>query len=123
MKTLCTIKQLGNRDSFSYSYEGFGRENFAGNFGTENSKWATHIIYNLDEIDQKFVADVKLKDCEKIFRCDTEMCRRVGIKYLVKINFDKCLVYFISEKGNELDEPIFETKGVQIGYLNIMNYY
>lgn len=93
--------------------------NAIGSFGWKyNDKYNEGILYALDEYDKEYVGNVSLKNNEYIFRYKTD--RMIGdAKYIIKINLDNALVYFLSEKGIELDEPIFESRGIKADYIII----
>ena len=80
-------------------------------------------LYNLDSYDREWIGKygVKLKPGEFIFRYNPNA--GVEMKPLVKINLEKGLIYFISEKGNELDEPIFDGRGIKLTFLKIWHEY
>jgi hypothetical protein len=44
-------------------------------------------------------------------------------KYLIKINLDKSLVYFLSEDGDDDKNPTFESRGIQADYITLTNNY
>lgn len=96
-----------------YRFNSYGNpEMFFGNFAIEDQ--AERTLYNLDEFDKQYTADVPLKTFEKIFRCSTACSRITGIVYLVKINTAKNLVYF----NTSSDEIIFETRGTKMFWFN-----
>lgn len=74
------------------------------------------ILYALDDYDMDIYKDVKLKRHEYLLRYRTETMIGEG-KYLIKINFSNAMLYFLSEQGAEMDEPIFETRGVKAEYI------
>lgn len=95
-------------------------KSFSGVYGTKNNKWGYN-MYSLNSFDSNEYKGVKLKDGEKLFRIDTERIRRVqkGVKPLVKVNLSKGLVYYLSEKGNQEDKPLFESKGDKITFMTL----
>jgi hypothetical protein len=107
-----------------YRYIGYdstlSRDLFLGNFGTVTHH-NTYYMYNLDEVDQKLVADIKLRPNEIIVRIETDKTRKTKTSNLVKLNVDKFLVYFneINDFGDE--SIVFATRGTGIRYINMMS--
>ena len=100
---------------------------FAGCFGHKEHN-GDHTIFQLDEFDQNYCSGIKLKPAERLFRCETDCSKVSKIKYMVKINFEKNLVYFPShnEELVKLAEdryPIFEGRGVKMRYLSMRVEY
>jgi hypothetical protein len=95
-------------------------ERFIGNFGwkTTQGKLGDGYLYELDEFDQDFTKDLKLKNGEKVFRYVNRTTAIGGITPFIKINVDKALLYFtiLTEK----DEVIFDTKGVKPLWINLI---
>jgi hypothetical protein len=93
---------------------------FIGNFGwkTEQGKLADGYLYELDEFDQDFTKDLKLKNGEKVFRYVNRTTAIGGITPFIKINVDKALLYFPIQ--TEKEEVIFDTKGVKPLWINLI---
>ena len=94
---------------------------FAGNF--YSSSWqggGDGYLYELDDYDEYVVLTQKLKEGEKIYRYFTRRSAVSGIKPLIKINIDKGLLYFLKPDDEGLDLIEFETKGIPVRYLNII---
>ena len=96
-------------DRQPYTYSGYKEigENFAGNFGTKDNVFG----FELESIG---------RDEEGIFRYHTDTTRIGGISPLIKINFERSLVYFLTQRAHEEDVEEFESRGVQMTFLNIM---
>ena len=77
-------------------------------------------LYDLDAFDKKFYRDVPLKKGEKLFRFVSDSTNFVEphARYLVKINVDRDLIYFMAE-NQPLDErmPRFKTRGLKARFL------
>ena len=113
------ITYVGDYKTDTRTYYFRRYNNAIGSFGWKyNDKYNEGILYALDEYDKEYVGNVSLKNNEYIFRYKTD--RMIGdAKYIIKINLDNALVYFLSEKGIELDEPIFESRGIKADYIII----
>lgn len=97
-------------------------EDWVGNFELPN--WRdTGYLYKLDDHDQTWAKDVKLKADEVLFRYDSRATRIGKMEPMIKINVNRGLAYFLTDEGNEKDEPIFDTKGAKVQYLNIKDGY
>ena len=81
-------------------------DDFAGSFGTKQNP----IGFELESIG---------RDGEGIFRYHTDTTRIGGISPKIKINFERSLVYFLTQRAHEVDVEEFETRGVQMTFLNI----
>jgi hypothetical protein len=95
-------------------------DDFVGNFGwkTPQGTRAEGYLLKLDDFDKNLVKNIKLKEGDKIFRYFNRTSAVSGIKPLIKININKRLVYFLQDSDN--DEIIFETRGVECLYLNLL---
>ena len=93
---------------------------FIGNFGwkTPQGKTADGYLYELEEFDQDFTKDLKLKNGEKVFRYVNRTTAIGGITPFIKINVNKALLYFPIQ--TEKDELVFETKGVKPLWINLI---
>lgn len=75
------------------------------------------IIYPLDEFDNDYYSHLKLKDGEYLLRYRTD---RMKTAHLIKFNFEKSLIYFLSDVNDEDDKnPKFESKGIKANYIVI----
>jgi hypothetical protein len=115
MKT--QIRQITEENR--YRFTGSTKANFAGNF-THELHAGDYVIFNLDEFDTQYYSGVSLKAGEKLFRYQTNHHRHFGGATLVKVNVERGLVYFLTEQGLEQDEPIFETRGIKIRWMNLI---
>lgn len=98
-------------------------ESFAGFFGHVGHN-GDHTIYELDEFDRNYTSGIVLKPAEKLFRCETDCSKVSKIKYMVKINFERNLVYFTSQDEQLLAAaedryPVFEKRGMKLRYINL----
>lgn len=74
--------------------------------------------HELDDYDKEWLKDFPLKEGETLMRYSTEKMLG-GAKHLIKVNYKKQLVYFLTEWGAENGAPVFETRGVKAHiYLN-----
>jgi hypothetical protein len=91
--------------SFAWMYEG---------------KYNEGILYPLSDFDKKYYSHLKLKDGEVLLRYKTERMIPSSGKYLIKINIDKGLVYFLNDSTDDDDKnPIFDSRGTKLGFLSI----
>lgn len=115
-----TIRLITAENAYRFSESNLPA--FAGNFGTMENRWG-FTMYELDEYDRSYIKsqNVRLKDTERIFRADTERLRGMHfpMKFMVKINLEKNLVYFNRIEASEDDRIDFERKGVKLSWLNI----
>ena len=75
------------------------------------------IIYPLDEFDNDYYSHLKLKDGEYLLRYRTD---KMKTAHLIKFNFEKSLIYFLSDVNDEDDRnPKFESKGIKADYIVI----
>lgn len=94
---------------------------FAGNF--YSSSWqggGDGYLYDLDTYDEYLVGGRKLKEGEKIYRYFTRMSAISGSTPFIKINIDKGLLYYLKPDDEGLDLIEFETKGIPVRYLNLI---
>jgi len=93
-----------------------------GNFELPKDK-DTRYLYALDDYDQNYVKDVRLKPNEYIFRYETETSKIGGYIPLVKINVVNQMVYFLTEEAMEQDKLVFQPKGQKAKFINISDKY
>lgn len=75
------------------------------------------IIYPLDDFDNQYYSHLKLKDGEYLLRYRTD---RMKTAHLIKFNFEKSLIYFLSDVNDEDDKnPRFESRGIKADYIVI----
>lgn len=118
-----TIIQEGQE----YRYSNYANERFAGNLGYMfEGKYVEYTIHSLDEFDTEWVHEsfvngiCRRKPGEKFFRCRSnasDIMSKWG--FIVKVNIEKGLIYFLSENGRENDTLDFESRGIQLKYLNL----
>lgn len=73
------------------------------------------VLYPLDDFDKKYYAHLKLKQNERLFRYTTDRMM-FGEKYLVKINLDNAMIYFMEEYEDDKN-PKFFTRGIKAEYI------
>jgi hypothetical protein len=91
-----------------------------GSFGWEyNKKYNEGYLYALSDFDKDYYSHIKLKEGEHLFRYKTD--RMVsGNAYLIKINLNKSLVYFMTDSDSDDDKNAkFDTRGVKAEYIVI----
>jgi hypothetical protein len=106
-----------------YRYTGGATERFAGNIGYkfENS-YVEYTIHSIDDFDKDWTSDYKLKLGEVFFRCRSRVSDiSCPGGFIVKVNIERGLIYFLSLHGQESDILDFERKGIKLNYLNIVN--
>ena len=94
-----TNKQIG---TFQWHFE--GKMNFAD-------------LYALNEFDRDYFRPVGLNENEMLFRYGNEKTKLSNILPLIKINVITGRIYFLSERGSEMDMAHFETRGIRSSYL------
>lgn len=89
---------------------------------TEMNANSDMVVFELNAYDKKEVASVPLKSGEQIYRYLTGNVRAGGMMPYVKINFDKGLVYYMTQESSsgETDEVNFEKKGSKMKYARIV---
>ena len=104
-------------------YERF--EDAIGSFAwTYEGKYNEGILYPLSDFDKKYYSHLKLKDGEILLRYKTERMISSSGKYLIKMNIDKGLVYFLDDSNEDDDKnPTFESRGIKLEYLAIDETY
>lgn len=110
-------KEILNKVTFKNA---ISEQYFVGSFGwkTTQGKLGDGYLYNLDEFDQDLIKDLKLKSGEKIFRYVNRTTAIGGMTPFIKINLEKNLLYFPIHSEN--DDIMFETKGVNPLFINII---
>jgi len=94
--------------------------NAIGAFGwVYEKKYNEGILYSLSDFDKEYYSHVKLKNGEHLFRYRTDIMIK-GYQYLIKINLDKSLLYFMSDTNSEDDKnPVFDTRGIKAEYITV----
>ncbi len=80
------------------------------------NKIVEYELHILDETEKEFFRTVPLQPSEKLFRIKTDKTRIANIIPLVKINFEKGLIYFIQQRE---DEQVHFERGLKLSYLNV----
>jgi len=111
-----------------YDQKYFRRFNDAiGSFGWKyDKKYHEGILYPLDSFDKEFYSHIKIKNDEVLLRYRTDRMLK-GEKYLIKINLEKALIYFMSDSysvfGIDDKNPKFETRGTEAEYIALSSDY
>jgi len=71
-------------------------------------------LVSLTEFDKKYVKNVRLKTGEYIFRLIPG--QSIGEMPLVKVNPNRGLIYFLTDRAKEEDFADFDTKGTKLSY-------
>jgi hypothetical protein len=100
----------------AHRFFGSQRKNYVGSFGHKFNN-STYVVTALEAEDAVLIEGVQLKEGEQVFFIQTDRMKLAGLKPLVKINLDRHLVYFLVEGA---EEPIFESRGVKMSYLNLL---
>lgn len=81
---------------------------------------AAHLLL-LEPWCKDWCKDVKLRDGEHIFRYTTDTTEVGGMQPLIKVNIDKGLAYFLTERSSEglIDSPEFEKRGVKVTWMRL----
>ena len=68
--------------------------------------------------------NVRLKKGEKLFRYRSHATHYVDPEsaYLIKVNVDRDLLYFMTKEGSEKDIPEFQTRGIKLKYLTLYTH-
>ena len=98
----------------------FNDKQFIGNFGFHNP-YREYIMFELDDYDREYFYQVlvNLKDGERVIRFETEKTQFQHMRPLVKINVDKCLVYF-NVADPDTEGVVWETRGTKMAFLNLV---
>lgn len=89
---------------------------FAGNFRVKNHEATLH---KLSDYDVQSIRHYKFKQEEKIFRYTTDSM--LGhYKPFIKVNIERGLVYYLTDRAIEEDITEFEGRGVKCEYLNLL---
>lgn len=91
--------------------------------GSVNWKAAKGVGADLWEVLPSDVGNVSLKKNEAIFRYTTYTTQVGDMAPLIKINLEKGLIYFLTDKAKEEDKIQFESKGTSVDYLTIIDDY
>lgn len=89
-----------------------------GRFGLKGAAPCYHLL-GLSEFDQGFVATVPLKAGETIVRYVTSTTAIGGFYPLVKVNFERRLVYFLTQEAFEQGYTEFESRGEKVPWIVI----
>jgi hypothetical protein len=80
-----------------------------GRFGMKGQSTWFHLL-ELSEFDKSLVDGVKVKNGECIFRYITVNSAAGGMCTLIKINFERRLVYFLTQDASDRGYTEFETR-------------
>ena len=85
--------------------------------GVRKPKLIMWDFLSLNDFDKDWVKDTKIKAGEHILRLATKLGFETP---LVKLNTQKGLVYFLTDKAKEEDIVEFEKKGTKLSYLRVV---
>lgn len=88
--------------------------------GVNRPKYIEYPLVSLNEHDKKFVKNVKLKQDEYIFRLIPSKAVH-GEMPLVKVNLNRGLIYFLTDRAMEEDIADFETRGTKLSFLRYLS--
>lgn len=89
-----------------------------GRFGVkDNASW--YQLLSLSDFDKDFVKYVALKADEVILRYVTPTTAAGGCYPLVKVNFERRLVYFLTQEAFDQGFTDFEPRGVKVPWIVI----
>ena len=92
----------------------YNESDFMGNFGWRyEGKTNEGYLLRLDDYDAMLIRPDMIKSGERVFRYITDKSVIGGIKSLIKINYEKGLIYFLDEKASELGQISFDRKGIK----------
>jgi hypothetical protein len=121
MIRLCTIEPLPD-DAKEEVYSNL--ELYVGYFCQKNNMHGDpYYIHELDDFDEKWLGCMYVPDNQRIFRCYTHRSMIVKIRFLVKIDFSRGLVYFNGEKASDSGKVAFDSGGAQITYMRLKDPY
>ncbi len=84
-----------------------------------NKNYNEGILYPLSDFDREYYSHIKLKNGEHLFRYKTDRMIK-DAAYLIKINLDKSLLYFMTDTDSEDDKnPTFDTRGIKAEYIAV----
>lgn len=92
----------------------YNESDFVGNFGWRyEGKTNEGYLLRLDDYDAMLIRPDMIKSGERVFRYINDKSVIGGIKPLIKINYEKGLIYFLDEKSYESGEISFDRKGIK----------
>lgn len=86
-------------------------------FFSIDKQFVDRYLFETNELDVPYLADVRLKEGEKVFRYTTTAMIPFLTPY-IKINLVKGIVYFLADA--QADEAVFETRGAKVDYLRLL---
>lgn len=97
---------------------------WVGNFAPSSWRAGSHAdLCELDSFDQELIADVKLKDSERVFRyvADNMIMSdgRVHMSPMIKVNLQNGRCYFLTQDASEGGAIAFERKGIVCRWINL----
>lgn len=118
------IRTFRSTDFTTFTGHNEYQENFAGNFGFVFDKRSVDYILLKLSADEEQTLPIRNREKNenvRFFRITSDKMKLTGIQPYVKINLDRNLVYFLTERSSngQISEPEFETRGIKVRYLNI----
>ena len=84
-------------------------------------RYKNFVLVQLDEFDKTLISHIKLKETEIICRFFTDNHIIAKTRPLIKLNYEKGLVYFMTAECYDGESNIqFETKGIKTTYMTIV---
>lgn len=91
-----------------------------GRFGLKaHASW--FMLLGLSEFDREFVSGVRVKDGEVIYRYVTATTAACGMCILIKINFERRLVYFLTQDALDQGYVEFESRAEKAPWIILGN--
>lgn len=97
----------------------YNPNDFVGNFGWRyDGRTNEGYLLKLDDYDAMLIRPDMIKSGERVYRYITDKSVIGGIKSLIKINYEKGLLYFLVE--SEYDDISFEKKGIKALWISLI---
>ena len=117
--TVKTIDDAGEDKALSYGRKKGYKE--AGVIGDSPIK--AMVLFHLKPEDKKDLKGANVKAGEQVFRYATRSTVAGDIFPMIKVNFDKGMVYYLTQESSsgEIDEVKFETRGAKLKFARMMS--
>lgn len=119
MTTTKTLDDAGEDKALSYGRKKGYKE--AGVIGDSPIK--AMVLFHLKSADKKDIQGANIKAGEQVFRYATRSTVAGDIFPLIKVNFNKGMVYYLTQESSsgEIDEVKFETRGQKLKFARLMS--
>jgi len=94
------------------------RGGYQGVFGFKKP-FADFCVIQMDDFDKSLVQDIKLKPGQIIARYETDTSKISRSQPLIKIDYVRGLVYFLTDRACEDDIVEFEKRGQKVIYMKL----